>query len=417
MAPHLAAIGITRIADITGLDRLDIPVFQAIVPRSRDVVSVYSGKGVTPVAARVSAIMEATERFCATQRHPIARIASVAELAENDPHRIGYLPPEDHLLTLHPDYAAESRLHWMQGIELNAGHPILVPAHAAAYARGTSGPSCYRFTSTNGLAAGSTVDEAVLHGLCEVIERDDWAFAEVLGNKLPKLRARLRGIDPNDPQVRGPGDQFPQIRIASLPDPPAELAGRFLANGLRLTLHRISDPKASVTTVLATSADAGSGGSGRHIGLGTSPDPLLAVVRSLTELAQSRAGDISATREDLTSADNASVQPWDRHIQRTQTNTTELPWDRTGADHPIDFAELAANAYTPTTVANSITAIVKQLGDQGLDRVITVDLSVAGIPAHVVRVIVPGLEAWGSQRSRVGRRLLASWNAAVGAIP
>ena len=60
------ATGITRVADITGLDRVGIPVFSCIRPTAADgAISVYNGKGATPLAARVSAVMEGVERYSA----------------------------------------------------------------------------------------------------------------------------------------------------------------------------------------------------------------------------------------------------------------------------------------------------------------------------------------------------------------
>ena len=55
-------MGITRLADVTGLDRIGVPVFQAIRPLSRS-VSVSQGKGLDPDAARASALMEAVETW------------------------------------------------------------------------------------------------------------------------------------------------------------------------------------------------------------------------------------------------------------------------------------------------------------------------------------------------------------------
>ena len=62
----LPAAGITRVADITNLDRIGIPVFSSIRPTAgRGAISVYNGKGATPTEARVSAMMEGIERFSA----------------------------------------------------------------------------------------------------------------------------------------------------------------------------------------------------------------------------------------------------------------------------------------------------------------------------------------------------------------
>jgi ribosomal protein S12 methylthiotransferase accessory factor YcaO len=60
IAPLLPRFGITRVADITGLDRINIPVATAIRPMSRS-IAVAAGKGVDLVAAKTSAAMEAIE--------------------------------------------------------------------------------------------------------------------------------------------------------------------------------------------------------------------------------------------------------------------------------------------------------------------------------------------------------------------
>src|SRR5882672_4545796 len=60
--PRLRAAGITRLADVTGLDWIGIPVYQAIRPNSRT-LSASQGKGLTRAQAQVSALMEALEGF------------------------------------------------------------------------------------------------------------------------------------------------------------------------------------------------------------------------------------------------------------------------------------------------------------------------------------------------------------------
>ncbi|MFC6544829.1 YcaO-like family protein [Nonomuraea salmonea] len=63
------AVGVTRVADITRLDTVGIPTFQAIRPASRT-LAVSQGKGVTPDLARLSAIMESIELWHVEQSLP-----------------------------------------------------------------------------------------------------------------------------------------------------------------------------------------------------------------------------------------------------------------------------------------------------------------------------------------------------------
>ena len=59
--PLLRQHGITRLARLTGLDRIGIPVWNAVAPNARSIV-INQGKGITDIDARVSAAMEALER-------------------------------------------------------------------------------------------------------------------------------------------------------------------------------------------------------------------------------------------------------------------------------------------------------------------------------------------------------------------
>ena len=64
LLPHLPFYGITRLADLTGLDRVGVPVWSAVRPRTRS-LSVSQGKGIDATQAEVSAVVEAIELWCA----------------------------------------------------------------------------------------------------------------------------------------------------------------------------------------------------------------------------------------------------------------------------------------------------------------------------------------------------------------
>ena len=86
--PLLRRAGITRLADVTGLDWIGIPVYQAIRPNSRN-LSVAQGKGLTRTQAKVSALMESLESFHAERiEYQTSLRASVSELRP----RLGYDP-------------------------------------------------------------------------------------------------------------------------------------------------------------------------------------------------------------------------------------------------------------------------------------------------------------------------------------
>ena len=66
--PICMRIGVTRICDITYLDRLFIPNYCSVLPGTEDSIWVYSGKGPTKLHAKVSALMESIERYCSLSR-------------------------------------------------------------------------------------------------------------------------------------------------------------------------------------------------------------------------------------------------------------------------------------------------------------------------------------------------------------
>src|SRR5260370_38295118 len=62
-------MGITRVADITGLDVIGLPVVTVCRPNSR-AVTVSLGKGLDVAAARASGVMESIEAFMAERDTP-----------------------------------------------------------------------------------------------------------------------------------------------------------------------------------------------------------------------------------------------------------------------------------------------------------------------------------------------------------
>ena len=54
-------IGVTRMADITFLDKLYMPNYSAILPGTEDSIWVYSGKGANKTEAMASALMSGGE--------------------------------------------------------------------------------------------------------------------------------------------------------------------------------------------------------------------------------------------------------------------------------------------------------------------------------------------------------------------
>src|SRR5262245_9183184 len=110
-SPLRRRAGITRIADLTGLDTLGIPVFAAIRPMGRS-LSTQQGKGATPLAATVSALMESLETYSAEHVALPIVLGSVRALRKRrsvvDIRRL----PRARRVSL------DARLAWVEGFDL-----------------------------------------------------------------------------------------------------------------------------------------------------------------------------------------------------------------------------------------------------------------------------------------------------------
>ena len=171
-ALHAAcALGVTRLADVTGLDRIGLPVWQAVRPWGRS-LSVHQGKGLTADAARLGACMEAIE--CS---HAEAWTAPTITAAWAD------LPPgeraaaADDFATERGAISAETCLEWTPAERL-AGGVLWVPEAAVSLDLTRLGPDGVA-RSSNGQGAGFDLAFATAKALGEVIERDAFAHWQV----------------------------------------------------------------------------------------------------------------------------------------------------------------------------------------------------------------------------------------------
>jgi ribosomal protein S12 methylthiotransferase accessory factor len=400
--PFFSRVGITRIADITGLDRIGIPVYSAIVPRSRDVISVYNGKGFTAMDAKTGAVMEAVERFAASRDRLPDDVASYRELSRHAP----VIDPRSVNTPLHPNYTDDTPVAWLKGIDLLSGHTVLVP-HGLACFYGLSYPwqSCHAVTSTNGLAAGNSLEEAACHALAEVIERDAHSIMDVIarqvlvvGNQSPWLRqTRVEQLNRERRLL------YPAIDLDRLPDRATHLVQRFRAAGVEPLLQYAGSECGAVTIVCLVHEDITAKFSQAHHGLGTDPDPTVAVVRALTEAAQSRAIDIQALREDLTAV-GVHVEQHMQHANRSGVVNKDYWFSNS---HSIPLSSI--KGHSTADIMDDIHIMLDGLRAEGIEHCVMVDLSVAEIPAKVVRIIAPGLESWIVDHGKVGKRAKAHW--------
>lgn len=316
---------------------------------------VPGGKGTTATQSRMSALGEAIERHSGIWREPREqRWHSWHEVADQaiHPNRLTGFSERQYRNRDVTNLTGKSKVHWVpwqfdedaviswtSAWSLTAGEPRLLPTSYCylEYREPEVAPFC--LGDTNGCAAGSTIEEAILQGLLEVIERDAAAIW-----------------------------WYNRIRRDGVEVPPAFVA-RYAELGRTIDLVDITVDN-GVPVIAAVSAEAGDL-TGVVIGFGAHPDPSIAADRALTEglqCAQSLLGPIDPVQRQ-----------WLREVSLTSD-----PWLTPSA------VREAKESGAPDRIAGAIEWVVGRLGDAGLE-VIVLDQTLPDVGLPVVRVVVPGM--------------------------
>ena len=277
VAPLFVQYGITRLARLTRLDCFDIPVWNAVRPNARS-IAIHQGKGITDIDAKVSAAMEALERAVAEDLRVPSRTASRRELSAEGlaSHCLDCL-----VAAGQNPIGEDSTIEWIEGEDLLDGQAIWVPRDAVSLDRTRP---CRFWQSSDGLASGNTMQEAVFHGLLERIERDQEVLWKLAG---PARRAHSC------------------LSAASFDDGVVDaLAERIARRGFRLQLFDMTgDIGVPVIAALLAPMDGVGTPALRYIdvthGSGAHPVAARAAIRAITEAVQSRLTLISGTRDDV----------------------------------------------------------------------------------------------------------------------
>jgi len=369
--PLLPTAGLEALLDITGMDNLGIPVYS--INRVNPVEgagSIYNGKGVTPEQAQASAVMEALERCCAVKREDDVIVkATVKDAMESvfalDPREL-ILPEKVH------QYLFSDQLAWIQGYEMFRGEDIWVPANAVFHPYFPDGDMTIFRYHTNGIAAGNTIEEAILHGILELIERDAWSIADF------RRRARADVILDDEDSVS------------------YKLMQKFRENGVEVHLKDLTQD-IGITTIGAAADDVVTKDPELlTIGVGTHLNPELAAVRALTEVAQSRTTHKHGVKV------NAKLQESNKSLGYDRIKSLNRLW-YSPSEKTVKISEME-KLDTPF-VLDDIEVTLEKLMDAGLDKVIVVDLTRSELSVPVVRIIIPGLEVYTMDPERMGMRL------------
>jgi ribosomal protein S12 methylthiotransferase accessory factor len=372
-------LGITRVTDITRLDRIGIPVYASIRPNALPgSICVNAGKGQRPIEAEVGAYMEAIEYALAEPG--ASRVESIKAQARDilDGKRRCDAP-----LDLCPRMGTRIRLDepvtCVEVKDIVTGRGTLIPAELvffpfvpAARERGLFG------SDTNGLASGNSVQEATVHALAEAIERDIRSF-------------------------EGLRDTSVLVDLDSIGDPAQELVEAIRAAGLYLFVRAVPNVF-GVVYFSATLVDPETESPYFiNAGFGCHPHRTVALVRAICEAAQSRLSFIHGGRDDLEDW-YVVFRNW-RSARKRAHIARMLAALARGQDRAVRFAELDDWSSECSSVARCEQWLIERLHAAGFTRLLRTTFCLPSDSLQVVRVVVPGLEYFNEKSVRIGRRL------------
>ena len=371
---YMGQLGISRVTQITRMDRLGLPVFASIRPRGMT-LRVHAGKGMAEIDAKTGALMEAIEFAVAEpQATPWKmELPTIAELA-------GQLPGGLRFVDLIPKCGSPVYEHdiipAVQCTDIVSGELAILPAQLVFLPLFKKPwPNLFGSTS-NGLASGNNIHEATLHGLLEVLERD------VISMNMPQDISHWVNPDSFPPPFLNLSRTWAKDGVV--------IAVRSIPNEYDLPcFHAILHEAGSTTINLA-------GGYGLHL------DPGIALARAICEAAQSRLTHIHGGRDDITdfytkydSKNAAILEQMDETLIQQFTNTalrTDFPQIRAAAMH--ENLEQQLESLLSHLVKLGFTQVYRYVFDTQLS-----DLA-------VVKIIVPRCEYMNHTLKRVGPRLM-----------
>ena len=305
-----------------------------------------------------SALMEAIEGFHAEEVNADWR-ASYREIAAGE--RIVVDPLT--LCSTGRCFDANAPISWFEAFDLPHQEPCWVPAEIV-HTDSTQPLDGYFLAGSNGLALGNHLVEAISAGICELVDRDAVALWAALG-----IRATAQWA----------------LDIGSVDDPDCgALLAKYEAAGIAVRLWNVTTDggiPAFVCDIGDPSCDEPRRlrrfhGSGRH------PDRVIALIRALTEAAQTRLTYIAGIRDDLLPAEYEeppTAEIVDALIDALRAENT-----------PRSFPEVPG--FIANDLGQDLRWELERLQSAGVARAVVVDLTRPEFEIPVVRMVVPDLE-------------------------
>ncbi|NUL02198.1 TOMM precursor leader peptide-binding protein [Streptomyces lunaelactis] len=350
------------------------------------------GKGTTSLDAKVGALCEAVERYSATLHGDEPRIrASFAELAGDAirpnqcqlyderqyTNRLQWNAVQPPFQYICDPFDEKTPIDWTPIWSLTHGRHRMLPTQMLYYSAPPAQGPCFALADSNGNAAGSSIEDAILQGFFELVERD--AVALWWYN-----RTRQPGVDLNsfpDPWIDEMHAQYAQLKREFWV---LDLTSDLGIPAMAAVSRRIDKPEEDIM-----------------FGFGCHFDPGIALRRALTELNQLLPAVLGPP-----CADDPQLIDW--CTRRTLANQPYL-----GPDRSVPAKCRGDYGYTlRPDLLDDIKAAEQLVREHGMELLV-LDQTRPDLGLPTVKVMVPGLRhfwaRFGSGRLydvpvRLGRR-------------
>jgi ribosomal protein S12 methylthiotransferase accessory factor len=327
------------------------------------------GKGSTAEQGEASALMEAIERYSgifqgdeirATRR--FTDFPASAAIPPNDvllfsdaQYRGGLAPIMGHDVTpTAPPFESSAKIEWSPVWSLRDDCFRYLPTSLLYFFYSGGTAATYIHADSNGCAAGNTIEEAIVQGFLELVERDSYAIWWY--NRLQRSELDLSRFD--DPYVR-------------------DLKAQLAETGRRLWVLDITSDL-GIPSFVALSHAVQNGNDFVEYGSGAHFDPRIALLRALTELNQFLSIGLMGARNAGPPRHDCAAPFYLRdHPYLTPNGHASVR-----ADYNFNFGHLDKR--------EQVMACVNLAKWHGLDFLV-LDQTRPDIEVPVVRVIVPGL--------------------------
>jgi oxazoline/thiazoline synthase len=326
------------------------------------------GKGSTAEQGEASALMEAIERYSGIFQGDEVRVArrfsdfapgdaiwpnDVLLFSEEQYRRAQMGPSEEDVTPTPPPFDPSAKIEWTPVWSLRDHRFKYLPT-GMLYFFHTDAFDSHMHADSNGCAAGNTLEEAIVQGFLELVERDSYAIWWY-------NRSQRTELDLN---------QFDDSYVRDLKNQLAETGRRLWVLDITTDLGIPSYVAMSYSTI--TGQEFVEYGSGSHF------DPRIALLRALTEVNQFLSIGLLGAR-DAGQASNDSAGPF---------RLNEHPYLIPDGKPPIrPYVDMKFGGLDTREQALTCVDIAKRAG---LDFLV-LDQTRPDIETPVARVIVPGL--------------------------